>query len=319
MLVGRFAAICGCLMIFALTLASTPIYASSVLSGYTSLSSHLLIPETQSFLFNVTYYISGFTITPNGHIHDPNPASSELSATWDWGDGTLSSGWPSGLNHVYKKVGNYTIRMTVVDDLGNVNTQISPIFIPGKSSNPFSAKINLTKNGLTITPNGSVHDSASNAVFISALWNWGDGTVSTGWPMTLNHTYPSTGNYSLSVSFTDNLGNEGVYQKYVFFKKNFNPQQQFVPQITTLRIGQNLTSGYISVKLENLAYLDKNGSARAQLVVYNNGVYTNQVTVKPLTTVKVDSGGTMIYIYVGQTLFGLHDNKTAEVEVEYVQ
>jgi len=307
------------LILIGYALISTSLSASATLSGYTVTSNNSIHSAMAPFIINVSYTVSSLKVTPLGVVVDPNNDARTIFTTWSWGDGSVTTGWPSGLSHTYIHAGNYTIRLTAIDDIGNVNTQISHIFVSGVTSNPFNIKLKFDRSGSKIIPNGTIKDQARNSTFISLLWSWGDGTVDSGWPKNLNHTYSAPGNYSVSIVMSDNVGNKNTYQKSVLINSNFPKPPKFVPQIRTLKVGENLTNGYITVKLENLIFLDKNGSTKAQLVVYNNGVYTNQIVVKPLTTVKVNSGGTIIYIYVGQTIFGLYNDRTAEVEVEYVQ
>lgn len=307
-------------VLLALALAMPSVFASTTLSAYTVTSSGTLLTPMSPFAINVSYSMSGLKATPNGFISDPNDGAKVLYATWSWGDGAISYGWPLGLSHIYVQAGNYTIRLTAIDDIGNINTQISHVFVSGMTSQPFSVNLTFNKSNLMVIPKGLITDQARNSSFISLTWSWGDGTVSSGWPKGLNHTYSSPGNYSVIAVMSDNLGNRNTFQKYVVVRNNNYPiPPRFVPQIRTLQVGQNLTNGYITAKLENLVYPDKNGIANAQLVIYNNGVYTNQIVVRPLTTVKVNAAGTKIYVYVGRTALGPHNNRTAEVEVEYAQ
>ncbi len=86
--------------------------------------------------------------------------------------------------------------------------------------------------------------------------------------------------------------------------------------LTTLYVGQNLTSGNIKVTLQDLSYPNSNGVANAALAVYNNGVLTNETSVAPGTSLAVNSSGTKTYLYVQQTFPGLYSyQKWAKVQL----
>ena len=89
----------------------------------------------------------------------------------------------------------------------NVPPTVNPIGVPGQISpnNPFTATASLTDPGSDDTHTG--------------LWAWGDGTTD---PATLvsgtfanSHTYAQPGNYTISLTVTDDDGGQGSSQRNV--------------------------------------------------------------------------------------------------------
>jgi len=81
---------------------------------------------------------------------------------------------------------------------------------------------------------------------------------------------------------------------------------QSMTPLTTVFVGQNLTSGPFTVKLLDLSYPTSNGISQADVAVYKNGIMYNQTAVWPGTTTEFNVSGTPIYLYVSQTFPGLY-------------
>ncbi|MFP3289285.1 MAG: S-layer protein [Candidatus Micrarchaeota archaeon] len=81
---------------------------------------------------------------------------------------------------------------------------------------------------------------------------------------------------------------------------------QSMTPLTTVFVGQNLTSGPFTVKLLDLSYPNSNGISQADVAVYKNGIMYNQTAVYPQTTTEFNVSGTPIYLYVSQTFPGLY-------------
>ncbi|HVX16023.1 MAG TPA: DUF4214 domain-containing protein [Pirellulales bacterium] len=152
--------------------------------------------------------------------------ASDLSASIDWGDGTVTTGTVSGSggdftisgSHAYADEGNYTVTTTVSDDSPGTFTatataiaavaegdfgSLSPMTITPTEGQAFSGAV------ATFTDEGNPLQEASDW---TASVDWGDGTVSagtvsgpTGGPFTISgtHTYADDGTYSVVASFSD--------------------------------------------------------------------------------------------------------------------
>ncbi len=80
---------------------------------------------------------------------------------------------------------------------------------------------------------------------------------------------------------------------------------------TIVYVGHNITSGKLTVALNDLSYPNSNGLANAALSIYNNGKLTNVTSAGPAPggngeSIVVNSSGTKLYITVSQTFPGLY-------------
>jgi len=81
---------------------------------------------------------------------------------------------------------------------------------------------------------------------------------------------------------------------------------QSMTPLTTVFVGQNLTSGPYTVKLLDLSYPNSSGVSRADVAVYKNGVMYNQTAIPPGSMMEFNVSGTPIYLSVTQTFPGLY-------------
>ncbi len=76
--------------------------------------------------------------------------------------------------------------------------------------------------------------------------------------------------------------------------------------MSTVYVGQNLTSGKFTVELADLGQPNANGVSTAALNVYYNGALTNTTAVSPGTITPFNVSGTSLYVNVNQTFAGLY-------------
>ena len=108
-----------------------------------------------------------------------------VSYMWDFGDGLSGTGMDAV--HSYATAGDKTITLTVTDNdglMGSANALVSLVAPP---DDPPVAAFTYVVNadGVTVSVDGS--GSSDDNGIVSYVWNWGDGTTSTG--MTATHTY----------------------------------------------------------------------------------------------------------------------------------
>ncbi|MDE1856195.1 MAG: PKD domain-containing protein, partial [Candidatus Micrarchaeota archaeon] len=265
------------------------------------------------FVSYVNYQSSGLTASVSSwHLYDSNIGSSNATLSWNWGDGTSSKGWRSGLGHTYAANGTYTATLLMTDNLGNSYNYVQVLHISSnRTAEPMTMNISINRTALIVAPKGSVFDPNHGVNYLGLTWHWGDNTTTFGWPKNLTHTYPGPGNYILLATATDNLGYVGSYANLIVINQTSAQSQQ----LQTLYPGQSLYLYNITVTLAGLTLPDGNGNNQALLEVYNSGQLTNVLSISPDSTVKVDSGGVNFYIYVGQTFSGLNGQKWAQVQI----
>ncbi len=146
--------------------------------------------------------IASFAVNCVGHActNDASASSDDVaiaSYVWNFGDGITSSGVTA--SHTYSAAGVYSVTLTVTDNQGvsSVATHSATVNLAP------TANISVSCNGLTCAVNGSA-SSDPDGTIASYAWNFGDGATATG--VTANHTYATSGNETVTLLVTDNLG-----------------------------------------------------------------------------------------------------------------
>jgi PKD repeat protein len=136
-----------------------------------------------------------------------NPAS---SATWDFGDGTAQTFNAGGsalavASHTYAAPGNYTIKLTLVDDRGNLASTSEPITIgsPPNATLTFSPIQPPASSAVSFDGSGS-SDPDAGVTITSYAWDFGDGSSGTG--ATPTHTYARAGAHTVTLTVTNSIG-----------------------------------------------------------------------------------------------------------------
>jgi PKD repeat protein len=168
--------------------------------------------QTETFTFGAT---------------DPDSTQTAAGFTYkiNWGDGsavqtvspTANNGSGVQLTHQFTTVGNYTVSVTATNQVGLVSTTATQgITI---SSGAPTASVNGPTAGVrnqteVFTFGATDPDSTQTAAGFTYTINWGDGsavqtvqpTANNGSGVQLTHQYTSNGNFTVSVTATNNAG-----------------------------------------------------------------------------------------------------------------
>ena len=130
-----------------------------------------------------------------------------VSYLWNFGDGTTGAG--STATHVYNISGNYTVTLTVIDNDGLTDTDTCMVTVYG-----FQAPVAIASPDYQMILNGELPLDAAifnaslsydpDGTLVSYLWNFGDGHTGSG--EFTSHVYTTTGNYTVTLTVTDNDG-----------------------------------------------------------------------------------------------------------------
>jgi len=121
---------------------------------------------------------------------------------WDFGDGTNAT--EVVVSHVYPDDGFYVVTLTVTDDDGAVATATAVKTVlnrPPVASFTESAEKVFVDETITFDASGSYDP---DGVIVAYFWDFGDGTNATD--VTVNHTYPYKGTYTVTLSVKDDDG-----------------------------------------------------------------------------------------------------------------
>jgi PKD repeat protein len=137
---------------------------------------------------------------------DTSSAGSYPIASWSWnfGDGATSS--QQNPTHAYSDNGAYTVRLTVVDSGGqsaSASLQVTVQNVPPTAEAGPGRSCNV---GETLSFSASFTDPGS-ADTHTFSWNFGDGSTATGHDV--SHAYTAAGEYTLTLTVTDDDGGVG--------------------------------------------------------------------------------------------------------------
>ncbi len=139
---------------------------------------------------------------------DENPTA--LTFTWNYGNGTSGSG-PVPMR-TYASTGPFTVTLTVKDEWGLTSVLTMDPFsigVPPTNLAPVPTfVVNCIALACATSSTGTADPNAGDTY--SNLWNWGDGTTSTG--NSPSHTYANPGTFTVTLTSTDGWGAAGSTQ-----------------------------------------------------------------------------------------------------------
>ena len=158
-----------------------------------------------AFIANGPYSaLEGATITMSS-AGSADPDGSISTYAWNFGDGNTSS--QANPSHAFVNAGTYNVTLTVTDNDGATDsaattaTITSPVNqLPSSviANGPFNATV-----GSTIGMSSSGSNDPDGSIS-SYTWNFGDGSTSNQANST--HSYAAAGNYTVTLTVTDNEG-----------------------------------------------------------------------------------------------------------------
>jgi PKD repeat protein len=136
-----------------------------------------------------------------------DPDGNIATYAWDFSDGAGANGVSP--SHTYNSAGDYTVTLTVTDNDGatdNASTLIQVTSAPIPNQAPTASFTSSPTSGdapLLVSFDGSGSSDPDGNIATYA-WNFGDGTSGTG--VACGHTYNNSGNYTVSLTVTDDDG-----------------------------------------------------------------------------------------------------------------
>ena len=141
-------------------------------------------------------------------VHFDGGGSSDLDGRiarydWEFGDGATGAGRTT--SHVYRKVGAYTVRLTVTDDSGTVRSSASDSLRVLVNAAPIADagpdQIAAPGQTVTLSGQGSVDPDGD---IVGWQWEFGDGSAAGG--RQVSHRYAEPGAYRARLTVRDDTG-----------------------------------------------------------------------------------------------------------------
>ncbi|WP_194762622.1 PKD domain-containing protein [Microbacterium sp. UFMG61] len=205
-----------------------------------------------------------------------DPDGAIASYRWDFGDDATSTEGPAAA-HTYAAGGTYQVKLTVTDDRGATATVTQPVTVQAANVMPTAAFDAVTTH-MSVAVDASA-STDSDGTLATYSWAFGDGAVGSG--KTTTHAYTTPGEYTVTLTVTDDRSGSATTTKQVVV--------DLAPNV--------LPTASLAATINNLAAsLDASASADSdgQIVSYawDFGDSTPQTTTTtPTTTHDYAAGG----------------------------
>ncbi|WEO76945.1 PKD domain-containing protein [Cryobacterium sp. SO2] len=122
--------------------------------------------------------------------------------SWDFGDGGTAA--TATATHNYTAAGDYTVTLSVTDNAGLVRSVSKTVTAVAPVQNQAPTAV-FTTAATALTVNVDATGSAdADGTIAGYAWDFGDGATATG--VTASHGYPTAGDYTVTLTVTDDDG-----------------------------------------------------------------------------------------------------------------
>ncbi|PCC34446.1 PKD domain-containing protein [Glutamicibacter sp. BW77] len=160
------------------------------------------------------------------------------SYQWDFGDGTPAvTGTEAIATHEYAQAGNYTVSLTVIDNLGASATTTQELEVNGNQ--PPVASFTAATNDLKVEVDASQSADPEDGS-LTYSWDFGDGSETVeGSESSASHVYALAGEYTIKLTVTDPAGHTSeatTTVNVIHIPENVAPEAAFSFEADELKI-----------------------------------------------------------------------------------
>ena len=187
-----------------------------------------------------TSFVGYYSYDPDGYITD---------YAWDFGDGSSTNGSDCCPSHVYNATGNYLVKLTVTDNAGLTGTASANLTVV--SDVPPIASFFWYPYQPTVGAYASFYGYYSydpDGYITGYAWDFGDGSSTNASGCCVSHVYEATGNYTVTLTVTDNAGLTGTTSANVTVVPDVPPVADFFwyPQVPAVNQTVFFNAGFYS-------------------------------------------------------------------------
>jgi PKD repeat protein len=152
-----------------------------------------------------------YTLGANGQVNFISQYGGiQHGSTWDFGDGHYLVD-SNTVSNTYLYNGTYSVTLQIRDSLSNCfSSTTQTIAITNTATQPClpTVSFSMHQDSLNPQPGAWLVSTYYSSQVTSAVWNWGDGTSTTGFAPA--HTYTAAGNYHICVSVYSACGDSST-------------------------------------------------------------------------------------------------------------
>lgn len=148
-----------------------------------------------------------------GTVPSTNPATN-LSYDWSFGDGSSDASVATP-GHIFNQPGTYVVTVIVTDGNFNMGKATKTLVVSGTQP-PLTSKVIFTDQYASGLPYGNAFTFSAQGQGTGVLqyaWDFGDGNTGTG--QNTNHTFGTTGAYTVTVVLRDGSGHTATYSQVI--------------------------------------------------------------------------------------------------------
>jgi len=186
------------------------------LTGYISKTVKIITYPTAAFTWSPAIPESYKPITFNASLSKAN-SGKIVNYTWDFGDGNVTTTTDPIIVHIYDLFGNYSVTLTVLNSEGlasNQTHELTVIGCPPTANFEWEPLYPLANQTVTFDASNS---TPNGGIIVSYHWDYGDGSFPEHYlyTPTATHVYASYGEYVVTLTVTDNEGQNTTISKVI--------------------------------------------------------------------------------------------------------